>query len=70
MQWFKQFFSGRPSPASAGRGENRDLAVAVTDAERMLSTLIDAYGDDSPLVRQQRGYVAYIRRELSARRAA
>lgn len=69
MSWFSRMFES-PSPLPTPRDHCGDLADALGSADRMLATLIEAYGEDSPLVRSQRSYIDTLRRELSACRAA
>lgn len=74
MRWFSRLFGSASGEAPASRRQGQDhcgdLAGAVVSADRMLATLLEAYGEDSPLVRSQRSYIETLRRELSACRAA
>lgn len=72
MRWFMKLFGRGPDDDTARRARHapRDLDGAVSDARDMLATLVDAYGEDSPLVRQQLSYLDTLLREQAAARAA
>ena len=61
MGWLGSIFRAPPDDPGAAPTSSADRSV--DSAQRMLSTLIDAYGEDSPLVRQQRSYVNILQRE-------
>ena len=71
MSWFGNVIRNGPETApKAPSNPCREIERAVHSGERMLSTLLEAYGNDSVLVRQQISYLDTLRRELSACRAA
>ena len=76
MSWFKNLFGVGPDRRpedlhGAGRSVgSRDLERAVRSAREMLSVLMEAYGHDSVIVRQQKSYLETLQRELAAARAA
>ena len=72
MRWFAKLFGHGPDKETARRARcaPADLECAVASAREMLATLIDAYGEDSPLVRQQQSYIDTLLHELAAGRAA
>lgn len=55
MRWFKR------------KSKEYKLDEEIIKSKKMLETLIDAYGVDSVLVRQQQSYVKTLERERSAR---
>ena len=71
MKWFIQLFrsEAEAGPRTLGTGKE-DLEVALYRGREMLTTLLDAYGDDSTITKQQRPYVQSLQRELSAKKEA
>ena len=73
MSWFNGMFGEGPDKSPGGmakKGSCADLEEAVAAAKRMLATLLEAYGEESVIVRQQCSYLETLTRELSACRAA